>query len=119
MRARAASIVAAIGTVAVMTPVPALAATPALRVLDVEVTETDAGGVIAQVKVRLSAASNRKVTVQYATFNGTAKSPADYTAKTGTLSFPAGTTEKVVKVAIAGEAWTCFAAKTSTGIIAP
>ena len=42
--------------------------------------------------VRLSVASTQPVTVDYATANGTAIAPGDYTANNGTLTFPASST---------------------------
>ena len=42
--------------------------------------------------VRLSVASTQPVTVNYATSNGTAIAPGDYTANNGTLTFPASST---------------------------
>ena len=50
--------------------------------------------------VTLSAAAADAVTVQYATANGTATSGSDYTATSGTLSIPAGSTTGTISVAI-------------------
>ena len=54
--------------------------------------------------VSLNRALTSAVTVNYATANGTATTPADYQARTGTLTFPAGTTSMVVKVPVVGDA---------------
>jgi hypothetical protein len=43
------------------------------------------------------------VTVDYATADGTAKAPADYTATSGTLTFQPGETAKNVSVAVVGD----------------
>ena len=56
---------------------------PALAVNDVTVTEGDAGTVNANFTVSLNAPSGRPVSVAYATANGTAIAPADYTALAG------------------------------------
>jgi Calx-beta domain len=43
------------------------------------------------------------VTVHYATHNGTATSPGDYVAKSGTLTFTPGQTTKSIPVTIHGD----------------
>ncbi|WP_345533642.1 Calx-beta domain-containing protein [Viridibacterium curvum] len=53
--------------------------------------------------VALSAASGQTVTVSYATSNGTATAGSDYSATTGTLTFPAGTTSLTVTVPITND----------------
>ncbi len=74
--------------------------TPALSVADVSETEGDN----LVFTVTLSAESGREVTVNYATANDTATilttapGGADYTAKSGTLTFDEGETEKTVTV---------------------
>jgi hypothetical protein len=77
-------------------------ATPSLRVNNVSVTEGNAP-VTATFTVSLSAASGRTVSVGYTTSNGTATSPADYTATSGALSFAPGTTARTVVVTVAGD----------------
>ena len=54
--------------------------------------------------VTLSAASATPVTVSYATADGTAKAGIDYVARSGTVTFAAGETQKVVRVAAIGDA---------------
>src|SRR5207249_6163227 len=44
------------------------------------------------LSVTLSAASPQSITVDYNTADGTATAPADYVAKSGTLTFPANST---------------------------
>src|SRR5439155_13008978 len=53
--------------------------------------------------VRLSAAAANTVTVDYATADGTAAAPGDYTAKSGLLSFSPGQTLKTVPVTVKGD----------------
>ena len=48
--------------------------------------------------VSLSAASSQTVTVQYATSDGTATAGTDYTATSGTLTFPPNTTQEYIRV---------------------
>jgi hypothetical protein len=53
--------------------------------------------------VRLAVAAQRTITVEYATADGSAKTPADYTAKSGTLTFESGQTAQTVAVPIKGD----------------
>ena len=64
---------------------PVLSLTPATRTV-----AEDVGTMT--LTVRLGAVSAKTVTVDYATANGTASAPSDYTAASGTLTFAAGTT---------------------------
>jgi Calx-beta domain/Bacterial Ig-like domain (group 3) len=74
---------------------------PGVTVADVFVMEGNAPGTVAAVfSVRLNAASAQPVSVSFATQNGTALAGSDYTARTGLLSFPAGTTARTVVVII-------------------
>lgn len=86
-----------------MQPTAAMGAAPALRVRDVTVTEANGPGLVAKVPIKLSRAMPRRVTVQYTTLNGTAKAPADYATRSGTIAFPAGTTSKLVSVPVVGD----------------
>ena len=70
--------------------------TPTLSVAD---ATTDEGESL-EFAVTLSAASEREVTVEYETEDGTAESPADYTHTTGTLTFGPGQTERTVPVPV-------------------
>jgi Calx-beta domain len=42
------------------------------------------------------------VTISYATANGTATAPSDYTATSGTLTIPAGTMGSTITVSVVG-----------------
>ena len=75
-------------------------ATPSLSINNVTVTE---GNVNAVLTVTLSAVSGRTVTVNYATANGTATAPADYTATSGTLTFAPGVTTRTIAVAVVSD----------------
>ena len=59
-------------------------------------TVTEGGDV--EFEVSLAPASAREVTVSYATADDTAEQPADYTSKSGSLTFDAGDTAKTVTV---------------------
>jgi len=76
---------------------------PTLSVDDVTVTEGDSGTVAAEFVVNLSEASDQEVTVEYGTDNGTATAGSDYTAQSGTLTFAAGETSKIVSVPVIGD----------------
>jgi hypothetical protein len=74
---------------------------PALTVTDSRRTE---GNVGMDFTVRLSTASGRDTTVSYATADGSAAAPGDYTATAGTLTIPAGATSRTVRVPIRDDA---------------
>ncbi len=73
---------------------------PPLRIGNARAKE---GNTNARFTVSLSDTSQQAVAVDYATANKSAKAPADYTAKTGTLTFEPGDTSKTVTVAIRGD----------------
>jgi uncharacterized protein YhjY with autotransporter beta-barrel domain len=76
---------------------------PSLSINDVTVVEGNAGTVNAVFTVTLSAASGQTVQVNYATADGTATQPADYTNTSGTLTFTPGTTTQTITVPVNGE----------------
>jgi uncharacterized protein YhjY with autotransporter beta-barrel domain len=78
-------------------------ALPSLSVNDVTLTEGNAGTVNAVFTVTLSAPSGQTVSVNYATANGTATQPADYTSTSGTAIFPIGSTTQTIGVPVIGE----------------
>ncbi|WP_277601974.1 putative Ig domain-containing protein [Altererythrobacter sp. BO-6] len=76
---------------------------PSLSINDVTVAEGNAGTVNAVFTVTLSAASGQTVTVNYATADGTATQPGDYTAANGTVTFAPGQTVRTLGVPVVGE----------------
>jgi hypothetical protein len=79
-------------------------ATPSLRVNNVTVTEVNTGSTVnATFTVTLSAASAQSVSVNYSTSDTTALAGQDYTAVSGTLTLPPGTTTQTIVVPVAGD----------------
>ncbi len=76
---------------------------PSLSINNATVIEGNAGTVNATFTVTLSTASGQIVTVNYATADGTATAPSDYTSTSGTLTFTPGQTSKTVNVAVNGD----------------
>ena len=76
----------------------ACAAPATLSINDVTVTEGTGGTTTATFTVTRTPAVATTSTVQYATANGTAIAPADYTAKSGTLTFNPGDATKTIAV---------------------
>jgi len=76
---------------------------PALSVGDVSLREGDSGTAELMFIVTLDKAATGRVTVNYATANGTASAGSDYAALTGTLTFAAGETSKMVHVVVNGD----------------
>ena len=80
------------------------ATSPSLSIGDVSILEGNSGTKNAAFVVTLTPAATSTVTVNYATANGTATAGSDYVAKSGTLSFPAGTTTQTIAVVVNGDA---------------
>lgn len=78
-------------------------APPTASIGDVTVVEGDAGTTTATFAITLSAAARQAVTLSYATANGTAVAPGDFTAKSGTVTIPAGSSSAEVQVAVNGD----------------
>src|SRR5262249_25164646 len=80
-------------------PHPGMTISDAARVI-----EPSSGTVGTRFNVRLLAASDRTVTVQYATADGTATSAdGDYRSASGTLTFAPGVTSQAVTVQVNGD----------------
>jgi hypothetical protein len=76
---------------------------PAISINDITVTEGNTGSFNANFNVSLSSASPQVITVNYATANLTATAGSDYTATSGTLTFPVGTTSRTLSVVVLGD----------------
>jgi hypothetical protein len=76
---------------------------PSVSVKPATVDEGDTSLTDAAVKVQLSRASAKPVSVKYATADGSATNPADYAPASGTLAIAPGETEGVVHVAVRGD----------------
>ena len=70
----------------------------AISIEDAQASETDDDSL--DFTVVLNPAATGTVTVDYATADGTATQPGDYTATSGTLTFTAGQTTKTIEVRI-------------------
>jgi aryl-phospho-beta-D-glucosidase BglC (GH1 family) len=81
-------------------PVPVL---PTLAIADTSVTEGNDGTAYLSFTVTLSKAATGAVSVAYASANGTAVAGQDYQAVSGTLTFAAGETSKVIRVPVTGD----------------
>src|SRR5699024_4957274 len=77
---------------------------PSLAIDDASLVEPDTGTQPMAFTLRLSQASGLPVTVQYATQDGTARSPADYTAVGGSVTFAPGETTRQLVVQVQGDA---------------
>ena len=78
--------------------------TPTVSIANASVAEGNSGSADLSFTVSLSKASDKTVTVNYATGNGTATAGQDYTAKSGTVTFAPGVVSQQVKVAVTGDA---------------
>ena len=76
------------------------AAPPALSVADASVSEPASGRANLNFTVTLSPTSTETVTVEYATADGTATQPGDYTSTSGTLTFSPGASTRRVSVPV-------------------
>jgi Calx-beta domain-containing protein len=100
MRLVLAMLAAAIG---VLAPAAGASAAPTLSIDDVTVTEGHSGQTTAAFTVTASETSATPVTVNYATADGTARQPADYTQTSGLLTIAPGTTSNTILVPVKGD----------------
>jgi subtilisin family serine protease/subtilisin-like proprotein convertase family protein len=77
---------------------------PSVSIADASISEGNAGTKNLNFTVRLSTASGRAVTVQYATANGTAVAGGDYQSRSGTLTLSAGATSATISIPLVGDA---------------
>jgi beta-glucanase (GH16 family) len=83
-------------------PEPIPASVPAIAVPDVSLPIT-AASTIMQFNVNSSKTSGNAVSVDYSVVEGTALSPKDFVAASGTLTIPAGKTQATIDVQIKGD----------------
>src|SRR5205814_5449476 len=76
---------------------------PGISIGDVSVAEGNSGTTYANFIVSLTAASGQTVTVNYATADGTAMAPSDYSATSGTLTFAPGQTSRTLMIPVQGD----------------
>lgn len=85
---------------------PVVVPLPTLNVGDVTVVEPDAGTAAAVFTVMLTAPAPVDVTFDYATGDGTATAPGDYTPTSGTGFIPAGSLSTTIAVPVLGDVLT-------------
>jgi large repetitive protein len=76
---------------------------PTLSIDDLSQLEGNTSATVFTFTVTLSTPSGVNTTVSYATANGTAVSPNDYSLKTGTLTIAAGRTTGTVSISVKGD----------------
>ncbi len=77
---------------------------PAVSIADTSVAQQTSSNATATFNVTLSAPFSQQVTVNYATADGSAAAGTDYTASSGTVTFPAGVTTEPVSVTVLPDA---------------
>jgi Ca2+-binding RTX toxin-like protein len=73
---------------------------PQLRIEGVQIEEGNEGSNEAVLRVSLSSASDKTVTVKYSTSNGTAQAGSDYQAQSAQISFQPGVTEQEIRIPV-------------------
>jgi uncharacterized repeat protein (TIGR01451 family) len=80
-----------------------LVTNPSLSITDVTVQELDSGTNTVDFTVRLSSPSTNTVRVNFSAANGTAASPLDFTARSGTVIFAPGSTNEIISIGVRGD----------------
>jgi len=76
---------------------------PAVSIGDVSADEGNRGTTTFSFPVKLSAPATQTVSVDYATSDGTATAPSDYTAATGTVTFDPGEDANTIAIDVVGD----------------
>jgi hypothetical protein len=76
---------------------------PCIRVTDVTVTEGNSGTRSAAFEIKLAPAASYQMTIHYRTGGGSARAGADYSSRSGSVSFQPGESTKVVSVPVLGD----------------
>ena len=76
---------------------------PVISIADTSIREPAEGFVMVPVRVTLTVASGKQITVRFSTANGTAKAGRDYAFKSGTLTFLPGRQSKVINIMVFGD----------------
>jgi hypothetical protein len=76
---------------------------PTLSIGDASVVEGNRGSSKLQFTVSRSGSSEGTVSVNYRTVAGTALAKSDYTAASGTLTFPSGVSSQTITIAVTGD----------------
>ena len=75
----------------------------AVSINDVSIIEGNRGNTNMMFTISLSAAATKKITVQFATQDSTAIAGSDYNARSGTVTFTAGITQRTLSISIIGD----------------
>jgi hypothetical protein len=81
----------------------AVAAVPKLSISAGSVVEGSGTTTTMTFTVTASSTASSSMSVKYATANGTAVAPGDYTAKSGTVTIASGSTKATITVSVAGD----------------